>query len=55
MARDASVHIPVSDHRLKEINQRALQVELPWDLEIDNSEFQDELAIVQSIEKLLRN
>ena len=54
MARDASTHIPVSDHRLKEINERALLVELPWDLEIDNSEFQDETAIAQSVEKLLQ-
>ena len=54
MTRDASNHIPVSDHRLKEINERALLVELPWDLEIDNSEFQDETAIAQSVEKLLQ-
>jgi predicted ABC-type ATPase len=53
MTRDASAHIPVSDDRLKEINERALLVEMPWDLEIDNSEFQDETAIAQSVEKLL--
>jgi hypothetical protein len=39
MIRDASAHIPVSDHRLKEINERALLVDLLWDLETDNSEF----------------
>lgn len=55
MTRDTSVHIPVSDHRLREINERALLVDLPWDLEIDNSEFQEETVIVQSIKKLLEN
>lgn len=54
MTREASVHIPVSDHRLREINERALQVELPWDLEIDNSTFQGERAIVQSVKQLLQ-
>ncbi|MBW4561347.1 MAG: ATP-binding protein [Mojavia pulchra JT2-VF2] len=54
MSRDASVHIPVSDHRLREINERALQVELPWDLKIDNSEFQDETVIVESVKELLQ-
>ncbi|NJP19093.1 MAG: ATP-binding protein [Hydrococcus sp. CRU_1_1] len=54
MTRDVSVHIPVSDHRLKEINERALLVDLPWDLEIDNSEFQDETAIVESVKRLLQ-
>lgn len=33
MTKDASAHIPVSDHRLKEINERALLVDLPWDLD----------------------
>lgn len=54
MARDASIHIPVSDHRLKEINERALLVDLPWDLELDNSEFQDEATIVGLVETLLQ-
>ncbi len=54
MTRDASAHIPVSDHRLKEINERALLVDLPWDLEIDNSKFQDETVIVDSVKKLLQ-
>lgn len=55
MMRDASAHIPVSDYRLKEINERALLVDLPWDLEIDNSEFQDETAIVESVKRLLQH
>lgn len=55
MRRDASAHIPVSDHRLREINEQALLVTLPWDLEIDNSEFQDEVAIVESVKRLLQH
>jgi hypothetical protein len=55
MTRDTSAHIPVSDHRLREINERALLVDLPWDLEIDNSEFQDEAVIVQSVKELLQS
>jgi shikimate kinase len=51
--RETSVHIPVSDHRLREINEVALTVNLPWDLVIDNAEFQNEPAIVQAIEQLL--
>ena len=54
MRRDASVHIPVSDHRLKEINERALLINLPWDLEIDNSQFQDEATIAESVKRLLQ-
>ncbi|MCD8490094.1 MAG: hypothetical protein LRZ84_26010 [Desertifilum sp.] len=53
LARDSSVHIPVSDTRLAEINQRALQVDLPWDLEIDNSEFQAENTIINAFQDLL--
>lgn len=55
MTRDTSAHIPVSDHRLREINERALLVELPWDLEIDNSELQDEAVIVQAVNELLQS
>lgn len=55
MTRDKSVHIPVSDHRLREINERALLVNLPWDLEIDNSEFEDEDVIVEAVKNLLLN
>jgi hypothetical protein len=36
-----------------EINERASLVNLPWDLEIDNSQFQDEAAIVESVNQLL--
>jgi predicted kinase len=53
MNRDASAHIPVSQERLQEINERAALVQLPWDLEIDNSRFQDEAAIAQQVRELL--
>jgi len=52
MARDASVHIPISNHQLREINERALLVDLLWGLVIDNSEFQDERAIAHQHHKL---
>jgi hypothetical protein len=51
--RDASVHIPVSDDRVMEINEIASRVELPWDLEIDNTEFQEEDRIVQAVRGVL--
>lgn len=54
MSRDTAAHIPVSDHRLQEINAVASQVNLPWDLEIDNTEFQNESALVKAVESLLR-
>ncbi len=55
MTRDTSAHIPVLDNRLREINERALLVDLPWDLEIDNSEFQNESVIVQTVKALLES
>lgn len=54
LTRDASVHIPVSDRQLDTINECALQVKLPWDLELDNSDFQDEAVIVRSVQVLLQ-
>lgn len=54
MSRDTTAHIPVSDHRLQEINAVAAQVNLPWDLEIDNTEFQDEATLVQAVQGLLQ-
>jgi chromosome partitioning protein len=53
MSRDQSAHIPVSDHRLQEINERAAQVSLPWDLVIDNSTFQSEEAIAHQVRAVL--
>jgi predicted kinase len=34
--RDQDAHIPVSDQRLDEINQRARNLRLAWDLELEN-------------------
>lgn len=51
--RDAAAHIPVSDHRLREINEIAAQVSLSWDLQINNSQFQTESAIVEAVAALL--
>lgn len=54
MSRDTAAHIPVSDDRLQEINAVAAQVNLPWNLEIDNTEFQDEATLVQAVRALLQ-
>ncbi|MUG97307.1 hypothetical protein F7734_35260 [Scytonema sp. UIC 10036] len=54
-SRDASAHIPVSEDRLREINELALSVSLPWDLKINNSELQDEAFIAQAVKELLQN
>lgn len=35
--RDSADHIPVSDDRVREINRVVEGVNLPWDLEVDNS------------------
>jgi shikimate kinase len=51
--RDQSAHIPVSDDRVEEINTRAAQVELDWDLEIDNSGPASPEVILDAIRELL--
>ncbi|MBI5510409.1 MAG: shikimate kinase [Deltaproteobacteria bacterium] len=51
--RDQSAHIPVSDDRVGEINDRAARVELPWDLEIDNSQPAPAEVIVARLRELL--
>lgn len=35
--RDQTKNIPVSSELIQSINERALKVRLPWDLELDNS------------------
>ena len=52
-SRDQSTHIAVSDDRVSEINQRAVQVRLPWNLEIDNSGPAEPKAILDEIRGLL--
>jgi len=41
-ARDSSIHIPVSDDRVEEINRKALSADFPFDLVIDNENGTDE-------------
>lgn len=52
-SRDQSVHIPVSDDRVSEINQRAAKVRLAWDLEIDNGGPAPPAVILEKIRGLL--
>ncbi len=51
--RDQSEHIAVSDDRVAEINERAVGVQLAWDLEIDNSAPAMPADIVTAFRKLL--
>lgn len=52
-SRDQALHIPVSDDRVAEINERAALVRLPWDLEIDNSGPASSDVILHKIRRLL--
>ena len=45
--RDQTKNIPVSSELIQSINERALMVRLPWDLELDNSVDISEVAIVK--------
>ncbi len=49
--RDHSTHIPVSDDRIEKINEKALQVQLDFDMEIDNANATDE-EIVNKVKTL---
>ena len=51
--RDASLHIPVSDDAIEQINAVACQVVLPWAATIDNRDDLDETAILETISILL--
>lgn len=53
--RDATQHIPVSDELLKSINEKAAQIELDWDLSIDNSQLASRESIVGLVRKLLNS
>ncbi|MEI6094475.1 MAG: AAA family ATPase [Gammaproteobacteria bacterium] len=48
--RDQTKNIPVSNELIQSINERALAVQLPWDLELDNSVDISEVAIVASFQ-----
>jgi shikimate kinase len=52
-SRDQTMHIPVSDDRVAEINERAAVVRLPWDLEIDNSGPASSDVIIDHVRRLL--
>ncbi len=52
-SRDQTAHIPVSDDRVAEINERAAVVRLPWDLEIDNSGPASSNVILDHVRRLL--
>lgn len=52
-SRDHTMHIPVSDDRVAEINARAAMVRLPWDLEIDNGGPASADVILDQIRSLL--
>ena len=48
--RDQTKNIPVSKELIQSINERALKVQLPWDLELDNSVDISEVAIVEAFQ-----
>ncbi len=50
--RDQTKNIPVSSELIQSINERALKVCLPWDLELDNSVDISERAIVKAFQSL---
>ncbi len=51
--RDATIHIPVSDDRIAQINAVAMKVQLPWVAEIDNQGLFEPDAIVQLVQTVL--
>ena len=48
--RDPTKNIPVSSELIQFINERALKVRLPWDLELDNSVDISEATIVEAFQ-----
>ncbi len=53
--RDLSIHIPVSDDRVLEVNTAAEQVVLPWALELNNSGPLVPSAIVAAFRRILQS
>lgn len=49
--RDQTKNIPVSNELIQSINERALKVQLSWDLELDNSVDITEVAIVAAFQR----
>ena len=52
LKRDNENHIPVSDDKVIEYNEIASQVNLDWDIEIDNNEPASDSEILTAIESL---
>lgn len=52
-ARDASIHIPVSDDQIERINAIAHTVALPWTAELDNRGPLNRASIVSTVRSLL--
>ena len=48
-SRDQSIHVDVSDSRVREINAEASRVTYPWALEIENGEGSDAMASARLI------
>jgi len=40
-SRDQNAHIPISDELLKKFNDNASRATFDWDLELDNSDYND--------------
>lgn len=53
LERDASAHIPVSDDRFREVNERAAQASFDWDCELDNERALTDEDIVRAISAVL--
>ncbi len=51
-SRDSSIHVPVSDNVVEQINQDALKVNLKYDIIIDNEKSSDDM-ILEDIQKVL--
>jgi len=51
-SRDSSIHVPISDDIVKQINQDALKVNLKYDIIIDNEKSSDD-KILEDIQKVL--
>ncbi len=52
-SRDSSIHIPVSDDRVDQINALARQVSLPWTVEIENGGSFNAKDILRAISSFL--
>ena len=51
-SRNSAEHIPVSDHRVAELNALASGVTFDWDLEINNEDLASDAEIIRAIESI---